>query len=490
MSSLNPGLRSDRSAGDAPPPLLPPVRPRWFLRVGERRFILLLADLFAVVTVFAIFRLIPGLAEETGIFYNGFRAMLLIVGSWLTCASLLGLYQLRHVPNVARLVLCVVMTGLIGSAFSPYLGFDFPKPESFPWRDYLALAISFGLVRFLVSLLILSPTFSQKYLILGAGKAGLQIAEEIRGFNQRAGFTAFEIVGFVDDLHHENHHIVEGIPLVGPSEELAALALKTEASEVIVAIQESSRMRPETFAQIVVCRELGIPVTKMANLYEALTHRVPVEHAGRDLDAVMPLKRPLHHRIFLIFKRVFDLLCAVPGALLMLSFCPLIWLAQLLTKDRGPLFYSQIRVGLGGKLFEIVKFRSMRVNAEQAGAQWASANDSRITPLGNFLRKSRIDELPQFWNVLKGEMSMVGPRPERPEFTSLLGREIPYYPARHAVKPGLTGWAQVMYRYGASIDDALIKLRYDLYYIKHQSVALDVACLLKTFAVLVGLKGR
>lgn len=484
------GSEIDSSASNDPENADVSVRSRSFLRIGERQFILLLADLLALLIIFGVFRGLPLLADRTAIFHNGFRVMGLVAGAWFLSALIFGLYNLRHVPNFFRLGAAVILTGLLSNAVAPYLGFAFPKPQAFPWRDYAGLAVGFGIVRPLAALLVLNSSLAQRFLILGAGKAGRQIAEEIQSYNRRVGFNALEIVGYVDDLHDSGERIVEGIPIIGSSSDLASLAAQTQTSEVIVSIQESNRMRPEAFSQIVVCRELGIPVTKMATIYEALTHRVPVEHAGRDLDAVLPLKRALHYRIFLLCKRTFDLLCAIPGAMFMLALCPMIWFLQVITRDRGPLFYSQIRVGLGGKLFQIVKFRSMRVNAEEKGAQWASTNDSRITPLGNFLRKSRIDELPQFWNVLKGEMSMVGPRPERPEFTSLLDSEIPYYPARHAVKPGLTGWAQVMYRYGASIDDALIKLRYDLYYIKHQSIALDLVCLFKTFGVLIGLKGR
>ena len=156
-----------------------------------------------------------------------------------------------------------------------------------------------------------------------------------------------------------------------------------------------------------------------------------------------------------------------------------------------PLFYSQERVGYSGKVFTMLKFRTMVVDAErQTGGVWANENDDRITTIGRFLRKSRLDELPQLWNVLKGEMSLIGPRPERQSFVELLEKEIPFYRLRHAVKPGITGWAQVCYRYGASTEDAFVKLQYDFYYIKNQSVFLDLLILLKTFRLMLGLGGR
>jgi lipopolysaccharide/colanic/teichoic acid biosynthesis glycosyltransferase len=169
---------------------------------------------------------------------------------------------------------------------------------------------------------------------------------------------------------------------------------------------------------------------------------------------------------------------------------PFIWLGNRLTNP-GDLFYWQERVGEGGKVFQVVKFRSMVMGAEQdTGVVWARENDERITPVGRLLRKARIDEMPQFWNVLKGEMSLIGPRPERPFIITTLEKEIPFYRVRHAVRPGITGWAQVCYRYGASVDDAHIKLEYDLYYIKHQSWYLDLVILVKTVRVMLGLQGQ
>jgi len=156
----------------------------------------------------------------------------------------------------------------------------------------------------------------------------------------------------------------------------------------------------------------------------------------------------------------------------------------------GPLLYHQVRVGKGGQTILVTKFRSMVVDAEEhTGAVWATQHDPRVTPVGRFLRKTRLDEVPQFWNILKGDMSLIGPRPERPHFVDQLVQQIPFYRVRHAVKPGLTGWAQVLFPYGASVDDTLSKLEYDLYYIKNQSILLDISILLKTIPIVLGFKG-
>ena len=188
-------------------------------------------------------------------------------------------------------------------------------------------------------------------------------------------------------------------------------------------------------------------------------------------------------------KRLIDLILS--SVLLAIS-APLVVFFGLLIKltSKGPMFFKQTRVGFKSELFTIYKLRTMAIDAEASGAQWAKKNDSRITPLGRFLRQTRIDELPQCWNVLKGNMSFVGPRPERPEFTKELTEKIPYYDLRHLVKPGLTGWAQVNYPYGASIEDSLKKLQYELYYIKNQTLLLDLNIMLRTLITVFQRAGR
>jgi len=218
---------------------------------------------------------------------------------------------------------------------------------------------------------------------------------------------------------------------------------------------------------------------------------VPVEHTGRNLHAVLPIDEGnAAERLFWPCKRVMDLLVGACFLVILGLLTPLVALGNRLDSP-GPLFYRQTRVGRGGRLFQVIKFRSMRPDAEgDTGAVWAVADDPRITGVGRWLRKSRLDELPQVINVLRGEMSMVGPRPERPEFVDDLARQIPFYRARHAVKPGITGWAQVRFGYGNTVDDARTKLEYDLYYVRHASFYLDSLIALKTVGVIFKLQGK
>lgn len=208
------------------------------------------------------------------------------------------------------------------------------------------------------------------------------------------------------------------------------------------------------------------------------------------LSSPLPPSHPPTHRAVgtpVLYPRLLDLAAAVVGCALMLLLSPWLWLANRWWAP-GPLFYRQLRVGCDGRLFHIVKFRSMVVDAEKHGVAWTAVADPRITFVGQFLRQTHLDELPQCWNIIRGEMSLIGPRPERPEFVALLSQALEGYVQRHSIKPGLTGWAQVNYEYGDSVEDAAIKLRYDLEYIAHRSLHLDLIILLRTFTVLW--KGR
>ena len=278
--------------------------------------------------------------------------------------------------------------------------------------------------------------------------------------------------------------------MLGNRHDLRRLVQEHRVDLLVLSITNLDAIHGELFQALLDCREQGVRLEPMASVYERMTGRVPVEHAGRNLHVILPLSDSPGRRVLWAVKRLLDLLAGVVGMLVMGLILPWLALANTLW-SRGPLFYRQTRVGRGGQHFDLVKFRSMVPDAEAAcGAVWAQEHDSRVTPVGRFLRRTRLDELPQVWNVLKGEMSLVGPRPERPEFVADLVERVPFYQARHAVRPGITGWAQVRYRYGASVEDALVKLQYDLYYIKNQSLYLEVSILAKTAAVMLGLRGR
>jgi exopolysaccharide biosynthesis polyprenyl glycosylphosphotransferase len=233
----------------------------------------------------------------------------------------------------------------------------------------------------------------------------------------------------------------------------------------------------------------GIYIYKSEEFYEEFFQKIPPKLIQDDWFAFTAGFALFHNRINVKLKRIFDIL--VSGMLCAIALpIGLVTVLAIKLDSPGPVFYSQIRTGLNGQKFKVHKFRSMRQDAEKTGIKWASTSDSRVTRVGKWIRLTRVDELPQLWNVFKGEMSLIGPRPERPEFDSELREAIPYYDIRYLVRPGLTGWAQVRYPYGASVEDAYQKVAYDLYYIKHYSLLLDIAIVLKTIRVIFLGKGR
>jgi exopolysaccharide biosynthesis polyprenyl glycosylphosphotransferase len=320
-------------------------------------------------------------------------------------------------------------------------------------------------------------------VVIGANLDGYEKVEAISRYDGQT----YEFLGFFDDSPalsaSRNGHVPSH---VRPTSDLLAIRERTGIDQVVLANPLQTGPLVRTLSLL---HEQGTQITPMFALYQDLTGRVPVSHLGEMSFVALPVNVKSTARTYQVLKRVFDFTLALLMLLLATPLLPLIALAIKLDSP-GPAFFTQVRVGRGGKPFRIIKFRSMRADAEMGtGAVWAANYDKRVTRVGRFLRKSRLDEIPQLLNVLKGEMSFVGPRPERPEFDEELEREIPFYRARRAVRPGLTGWAQVNHGYGNTLHDALRKVEYDLYYIKNESLYLDLLILLRTVAVVLKLGG-
>jgi exopolysaccharide biosynthesis polyprenyl glycosylphosphotransferase len=264
---------------------------------------------------------------------------------------------------------------------------------------------------------------------------------------------------------------------------------KTKKFDVLVDFTDKLLGDPKLTGKLLQYKLEGLQYYNYLEFYETYENKLPISHLSPKWFLENTGFEIYHNNFNLKAKRLLDLLFAM---LIGIFAAPVIILAAIIVKleSKGPIFFIQERIGEGNRKFNIVKFRSMTTDAEKDGPQWASKNDNRVTKFGKIMRATRIDELPQLWNVLRGEMSFVGPRPEREFFIQQLEKEIPYYNLRHTVKPGLTGWAQVMYPYGASVEDAYRKLQYDLYYIKHHSIPFDVKVLLKTVTIVIFGKGR
>ncbi len=365
--------------------------------------------------------------------------------------------------------------------------FFFLPPDTLP-RHVLAFFAAISLLfvflwRWVYATLFSRSFFDRHVVVVGAGWAGKTIVQALRD-NQTPGY---KVLGFIDDDPAKQDQVIQGLPVIGPSDQLIAIVRDTGASEVILAVTHN--MGSSLIQAILDCYEQNIDVVPMHTLYEQITGRVAVEHIGQDWYVRLPTsQRPSSH-LYIWAVYLLDRVLAVIGLLLAVPVLPLIGLAIRLDSP-GPVLYLQDRVGQGGQIFRLLKFRTMIPNAEEGRAVWASQEDPRVTRVGRILRRMRLDEVPQLINVLKGDMSLIGPRPERPDFVVQLEQQIPFYRARHTLRPGVTGWAQVNYRYGDSVEDALTKLQYDLYYIRHRSLYLDLLILLRTIGVVVSLRGR
>jgi exopolysaccharide biosynthesis polyprenyl glycosylphosphotransferase len=324
----------------------------------------------------------------------------------------------------------------------------------------------------------------RRILLVGAGKAGQTLAELYHSMNTRS----FHIVGYIDDDLQKVGKTFENLPVLGASEKLLDLIEIHHVSDLVVAI--NGEIQGATFQSILDAQERGVDVTRMPILYEEMTGRVPIHHLESDWIIRSFVDEVRVSGFYDLFKRLLDILGGIAGMLILALLFP--FLAVAVALDSGfPVFYSQLRLGRGGSTFRIYKFRSMHKKTdEDTNMRATMENDPRVTRVGNFLRKSRLDELPQFWNVLRGDMSLVGPRAEIPELVGEYQKQIPFYRARLLVKPGLTGWAQINYGYVASVTETGVKLEYDLYYIKHRTISMDIQIILRTIGTVVRRTGR
>ena len=404
---------------------------------------------------------------------------LLVAGVFVLSLASVGLYQLRQRAQLTGvLVRLLIAMGVahVALALVFYLAPDLDVGRGVMVLTGALSLLGLGLTRFVFMRTVDEEFFKRRVLIWGGGLRAHAIGKRLR---RRTDQRGFRIVGYVR-APGDHGEIPKG-PLFRATTGLVRLALRNRIEEIVVAMDDRRGGFPTE--ELLECRLRGIKVTELLTFLERESGRVGVE---------------LMHPSWLIFssgfrcdflrlftKRAFDIVVSL-GILVVWAPVALLTALLIWLEDRGPIFYRQLRTGENGRLFHIIKFRSMRLDAESDGrAVWARENDSRVTRVGAWIRRLRIDELPQVANVLLGHMSFVGPRPERPEFVAQLAQRVPFYEERHFVKPGITGWAQVRYGYGASDKDAQAKLEYDLYYVKHHSLALDLMVLVETVEIVL-----
>lgn len=373
-----------------------------------------------------------------------FRLLLVLGVLSFVLAALLYLYpEIRIAPNVLLVGTSILVIFLV------------------VWRSAYESIISL-------------PVFRERVYVLGSGERAHAVVETLR--NRRdAGMEVVD--GQANGAFNED---IERFA----ADLRAFCEPKTRIDRVIVAMEDRRGSLP--VRELLSLRIRGVAIEDASALMERLLGRLPLEGLNPStLIFTQGFNVKASHQLA---RRLFSIILSFVGLTLCLPFIPFIMLAVRLSSP-GPIFFRQTRVGLRGRPFSLLKFRTMRQDAERNGAVWATKNDSRITSLGKFMRRTRLDEIPQLWNVLRGEMGFVGPRPERPEFVQWLSKEIPFYELRHMVRPGLTGWAQVRYQYGASLEETKRKLEYDLYYIKHISLGLDLLITFETVKTIILRRG-
>lgn len=406
----------------------------------------------------------------------------IVFALWIVVFYVMELYNINAPFNHRYFLTAMIVNTAIG-AVGFYLFLDYI--DITPRRNLVLVVLVFMALfygwRYLFNRTVDTIGWHRALVIIGSDQHSLELARKVCE-EARQGFR---IAAILRDRDHTLPDWVaeEGIPVFDSVEELRKLINRRQIHTVVVSDTWYFSIYEELYRLI----PYRLYFFRLASFWESFDESIPI-YATQETWFLENFNRGINKGYFAI-KRAIDVL-------FVLFFSPVFLVLSILTallirvSSKGPAIFSQTRVGRNEQHFTIYKFRSMYIDAEKHGAQWAQKNDPRITPVGRFIRATRLDEIPQVLNVLRGDMSLIGPRPERPEFVDSLSREIPHYQLRHLVKPGLTGWAQVKYEYGSSVEDAAIKLTYDLYYVKNISLVLDIKITLKTILTVFGRRGR
>ncbi len=464
-------------------------RARWRLSIGERRLLLISGDLIAAGTAAILALALWAQLDWLGFTWDfvRFRAGWVVLLPLVWLGLMVNLYDLRRAASWRQTLRGVLVAAGAGLVLYVFVYFIPDEPTSLPRRGplyFLLLATVFTLAwRQLYIRILTAPAFIRRVLVVGAGEGGQALLQVI---NQHSA-PPFHVVGLIDDDPKKRDQEIGGVKVLGSGETLPSILNREAISEVIVAIQ--GPMKGEMFQALLDAQEDGLEIVRMPVAYEELLGRVPIQHLEADWLLRSFVDQIRVSGIYTVIKRLMDIVGSILGLAAFALMLPWITLAVLI-ESGGPVLFRQYRLGQGGRIFRVIKIRTMAQDAEADGeAHWAEDQDSRTTYVGRVLRRTHLDEFPQFLNVFKGEMSVVGPRPERPELVEQLEQEIPFYRARLLAKPGITGWAQVNYGKGASVQGSAEKLEYDLYYIKHRGLLLDLWIILRTIGRVVGFQG-
>jgi exopolysaccharide biosynthesis polyprenyl glycosylphosphotransferase len=412
----------------------------------------------------------------------------IVLGIYLNfIGSVFEMYNLQVASNQFQVIKSIILTTSITVLFyllTPFYTPVLPDNRLQIIIFFIAIFIALFIWRMIYVRFFASNRFSKKVILICDKEQLKELVYALEDADPH-----YRVLGFVNsdsaDTKTNDDIKIKNIDI----NNLEVFAKKNSISEVVVASQKTDGITVNLYNQLIHLLENGYIIREYTQVYENITQRIPVQYVSRDFYRYFPFSRSNQNHFYLSVVRFFEIVFSLTGLLIGVIILPIILIGNLFG-NRGKLFYTQERVGKNGKIFNIVKYRTMVKNAELKGAVFATINDSRVTPFGKIMRKSRMDEIPQFINILKGDMAVIGPRPERPIFVNEIAEVMPFYETRHVIKPGLTGWAQVNYSYGATIDDSLIKLQYDLYYIKHRSIFLDVNIIFKTLSTVLLYRGQ
>jgi exopolysaccharide biosynthesis polyprenyl glycosylphosphotransferase len=454
-----------------------------YYNISERKILLRIVDV--AIIILSLF-LSSIYLNFTYFFFSNeyvFNWSLLLVFYYLIFGEIFLLYNLNVSNNRYAVVRSVTLTAFFTTIFyifTPYISPVLPSNRLQIVYFFLILFLPVVIWRFLYMWLIFSPKYFKNIVFIGESNKIKSILKEIQKDN------IHNLHAYLSDKEVTGIHNFQDISTT----DISSLIDKDSVTEVIVSLKG---LLPEVVEklnkELILLFEQGVNIVSYETFYEEVTLRVPAEYLKNNFYKHLNFSKNNNNRFYIFGLRFVDIIFSIFGLIVLFFLIPILFLGNLFG-NRGSLFYSQERVGQNGRRFKIFKLRSMVENAESNGAVWAVKNDKRITAFGKFLRNTRLDEFPQFYNILKGDMSIIGPRPERPEFVKDLEHKIPFYAIRNVVRPGLTGWAQVNYPYANTIEEQEIKLRYDLYYIKERSAFMDFKILIKTVTTVLFYKGQ
>lgn len=469
-------------------------RTRYDFRFVFRRYILIVVDMLLVLAALFLYLKFfhPSALESYHKFSENILWVLCILVLWFFYSYIFNLYKLSNVDRVYLTIRNTVLTAFFTAV--TYLFIPFVTP-TLPLSRLPVFVLISGMVmlvllwRLFYGIFFSHPVLHKTAIVVGAGYTGQEIVRTLLHDRRIHHKTGYKIYGYIDDDPEKQGKRYESLKVLGRGSDLLRYARRLHIDELIIAFSEQEKPGPSLYASLIACENLGMLLTQASDLYEEHRGKVMVRMDHGEYFLNNPYSIIRTDNVYQVLNRIINIFCGILAGILFILVLPFLFFGNL-AGSRGPVFYSQERVGKNGRKFRILKFRTMIVDAERhTGPQFASPSDTRITPIGKFLRRTRLDELPQFWNILRGDMNLIGPRPEREVFMEELSHVIPFFKLRNAVKPGLTGWAQINHPYASDADDSLIKLQYDLYYIKHRSFFLDLSIVLKTIAVMLKFKG-